>query len=132
MRSLSGIIRDNSKLEAVAAKHGIKVLYPGIGTQAFKEAQAKPEPVKYTGHDPVHLGLQSHSIGSEYPWTVQGRGAGYQAAHLLNGTESPIYDRCAHAQKALEVFKAEGRWIDQDEAVALTGVSGPYVPPVAH
>lgn len=132
MRSLSNIIRDNAKLEDIAAKHGINVLFPGIGTKAHAASVAKAQEVKYTGHDPVHAGLQSHSIGSEYPWTVQGRGAGYQAAHLLDGTESPIYDRCAHAQKALEVFKAEGRWIDQDEAVTLTGVSGPYVPPVAH
>lgn len=126
MRSLGQIVSDNNAASAILAKHNLPNHFPGIGSSDFKPVERKTQEVRYTGHDPVHTGLQSHSIGGIYPWAIQGRGEGYQVAHLTDGRESPVYSRAAHANAAYDEFVKTGRWITQEEAETVTGVTGQY------
>lgn len=40
-----------------------------------------------SSHCEVHAGLQTHSMGGAYPWSIQGIGDDWQAVNLLDSSE---------------------------------------------
>ena len=42
-------------------------------------------------HHATHSGLQQHSVGEIYPWTVRGKGDTLQGFHCLTGEEGPRF-----------------------------------------
>ena len=60
----------------------------------------------YTGHHPIHGGLQRHSMGDFYPWisVVQGSYRENRWHYYINGCtgeESPKFRKSANAEKWL-------------------------------
>lgn len=51
-------------------------------------------PQPYMGHDPVHAGLQKHSVGNAYPLTIVGYGNGdittYVIENIVDGTVAGV------------------------------------------
>lgn len=67
---------------------------PGLQNLPKATMPAYTDPAASQGHDPVHQGLQKHSIGDTYPWAVVGIGNGdkvhYEVHNLCTGKK--VYD----------------------------------------
>lgn len=70
-------------------------------------------PIPSTPSDNSHTGfygdsgIQSHSVGEHYPWSIRGIGNDWQAVHLLTGEVSPRYPRVSpNSYRACELFIA--------------------------
>lgn len=83
----------------------------------------------YTGHDPVHTGLQSHSVGGIYPLIIVGIANGatvhFEIHHALTGRalESSVYhgqpavfntaDLVGNAAEIAHKFPALFTWVER-------------------
>ena len=68
---------------------------------------------EYTGHNDEHVGLQDHSIGSDYPWTISAKhgtnGISYYPWHTISGEHGPRFnvDDC----QSTSAYKLAELWI---------------------
>jgi len=68
---------------------------------------------EYTGHNDEHVGLQEHSIGSDYPWTISAKhgtnGISYYPWHTISGEHGPRFhvDDC----QSTSAYKLAELWI---------------------
>lgn len=67
----------------------------------------------YTGHNDEHVAIQSHSIGSDYPWTISAKhgtdGISYYPWHTISGEHGPRFnvDDC----QSTSAYKLAELWI---------------------
>lgn len=66
-------------------------------------------------HSQQHLGLQEHSVGEIYPWTIRGKGNTLQGFHCITGEEGPrfrYYDSTAYRQFK-EAYQLAELWVEK-------------------
>ena len=65
-------------------------------------------------HSNQYAGLQEHSVGEIYPWTIRGKGNTLQGFHCLTGEEGPRFRYDSELEGSFTAaYRLAELWVEQ-------------------